>query len=133
MHVSSTCTANNWYKTISSSQVTAVDKFNTGTDAMAIALTISSMCRIIILDRDGAKTIESSIGDASTEATVCNKIKVDSTGNIYVVGNTVGLDASTSGQNLMVGKWDTNDMSQTWALGWGGYNGDEVSQYLKQT
>ena len=53
-------------------------------------------------------------------------MQVDGSANIYIVGSTVGLDSSASGTNLMIGKWSTTDMSQTWAKGWGGSDGNEV-------
>ena len=66
----STCTKTNYYSSLSSSTINAVEKFNTGSDFLAVAVTVSSQCRILILGRTGSTVVESSIGKNIIESNI---------------------------------------------------------------
>ena len=130
---SPTCTTTNYFSTIASSSINAVSKYNTGTDYIVFAGTVSNIWTIYIFNRTGTKVAEKQVGDSSTNLTVWNKIAQAASGNIYITGSTKTLESDTSSTNLLVGKFDPSTLASTWTVGWGGSNGNEVGLDIKVT
>ncbi|CAI2373153.1 unnamed protein product [Moneuplotes crassus] len=129
----SACVNTNYYKSLASASFNSIYKSPTGDDYTVIAATISSICRLSVLNQAGVRVAEVDLGDSTTNQVVCNKVYISDTGKVYVTGSTKTLDASSGKTNIFIGIYDKNTLAASLVRGWGSYSGDEVGLDIKAT